>query len=88
MFELDWHTIARWMFPLLPVIWVSSGFALGYYVCNRKHLEYKEQVDEISAVLDECQTNELEAKDETISVLRGVVYAISDENGNTNSLMG
>ena len=75
MFEIDLG------FVLFGVSFVSScvGILTGVCIADRKHSRYMSSIYERDTILDECHENELRSKDETIHVLRGLLYALEDE---------
>lgn len=68
---------------VLPIIalgsWTVLCFVCGYLTCYRKYAAFSRDLGETDAILDRAQDHALEAKDETIGVLRGLVYAMADE---------
>jgi hypothetical protein len=79
MFDnVDWQSVAVYLFPLIPVMWGALGLSVGWVLASRKHDAVLKEIAERDVLLDQSNTNALEAKDETINVLRGMLYATAD----------
>lgn len=71
------------LLTIITMVWTIFGCWVGYQTAMMKHKTVMKEIEKRDELLDHYHTAALESKNETIKVLRGMLYALSDESNST-----